>query len=80
MTSNDDDTTQSVDTRWAYSNDLLAGLLLGALAASVLASQGLGWFAPEHVEYAFSAAALLAAIWAFGTESVNALRKLRGGD
>lgn len=79
----DDNTTTSTRERWEYIGTILAGvmvlslpaLIIGA-AAGALTFSGIGqaWFA------LYATIALMAATWAFGKETLEAVRKARGKD
>lgn len=73
-----DDTTTSTQTRWAYTNDILAGVLVATLCAAVGAQLLSNATTSKWVWTPFATAALLATIWAFGDRAVTALSNLRG--
>lgn len=72
----DTETTDSSRTRWPYTNDVLAGILVTALCITVAYSLITTGDVQRDVWAPFAATALLAAIWAFGTRSVEALKEL----
>jgi hypothetical protein len=78
MSGDEDSDTKSTQTRWRYTNDILAALLLLTLCGSVVAAfRGATAQPPTAVWTVFASAALIAAIWAFGTQAVSALKDLR---
>jgi len=71
------ESTTSVSRRWVYTNDLLAGLLLGSLpiltalgSTQVLALTSI----PNSWRVAYLVVAGTAAVWSFGVETVEAWR------
>lgn len=73
----DDEQTQSTQTRWAYTNDLLAALVLVTLCGVVAASLWYRVSVGDRVFTVFATIALIAAIWTFGKQAVTALAKLK---
>lgn len=72
------DVTSDVDKRWVYTNDIIAASLLASLPV-LLVFQSLGYL-PQlgtQVFLTYGTIVSLAAIWAFGHETVKALKKLR---
>jgi hypothetical protein len=81
MSDEEDSDTKSTQTRWRYTNDILAGLLILTLCTSVAVTfRGTSSTPPTAVWTVFASAALIAAIWAFGTQAVSALQDLRGNN
>jgi len=77
----DEDTTSSSMTRWKYIGTVLSFILVVSLPALMLgAAAGLfslaaisqGWFA------LYSLVVMMAATWAFGKETLEAVNKARG--
>jgi hypothetical protein len=73
----DPESTTSVSRRWVYTNDLLAGLLLGSLpiltalgSTQILALTSI----PNSWRVAYLVVAGTAAVWSFGVETVEAWR------
>jgi len=71
------ESTTSVSRRWVYTNDLLAGLLLGSLpiltalgSTQILALTSI----PNSWRVAYLVVAGTAAVWSFGVETVEAWR------
>jgi len=71
------ESTTSVSKRWLYTNDLLAGLLLGSLpiltalgSTQVLALTSI----PNSWRVAYLVITGTAAVWTFGSEAVEAWR------
>jgi hypothetical protein len=73
----DDETTDSPLTRWDYTNDVLATLLLVSLACVVAYAALYSVQVKAEIWAPYATSCLLAAIWAFGEQSVTALKKLR---
>ncbi|MCD2202736.1 hypothetical protein [Halobacterium sp. KA-6] len=71
--------TTSTKTRWRWTNDLLAGLVVlaqvGVLAAAMLADIEV----PGRLWDVFSVTILLATTWAFGRETLTAVREFIWG-
>ena len=79
--SDTDDTTQSTQTRYPYTNDGIAvGYLLAFLILSAVGSRGIINLSALPVFWRTSLVliALVPAAWAFGTAAVQAAAKLRG--
>lgn len=83
---NPDDTTESVQTRWDYTNDVAALLLVGSFALAFVA--GAWGIATGNVDasldmglltYGLIVLVLLAGTWLFGADAFDALSRLRGG-
>jgi hypothetical protein len=72
------DTTTSTATRWAFTNDILAGILTVTLAGVVAAQLATDASIPTATWAPFATAALLAVVWVFGDRAVAALSNLRG--
>jgi len=72
-----DGETTSTATRWPYTNDVLAGILLCSLAAITAVALRYDVSTAMRIWAPFATAALLAAVWAFGTQAVDALSDLR---
>jgi len=73
----DSESTTSVSRRWLYTNDLLAGLLLGSLpiltalgSTQVLALTSI----PNSWRLAYLVITGTAAVWCFGSEALEAWR------
>jgi len=71
------ESTTSVSRRWIYTNDLLAGLLLGSLpiltalgSTQILALTSI----PNSWRVAYLVVVGTAAVWSFGVETVEAWR------
>jgi len=71
------ESTTSVSRRWVYTNDLLAGLLLGSLpiltalgSTQVLALTSI----PNSWRLAYLVVVGTAAVWCFGSEALEAWR------
>jgi len=77
-TDGSDGETKSTATRWPYTNDVLAAILLCSLAAIAAVGLYRDVSIPMRVWAPFASAALLAAVWAFGTQAVDALARFRG--
>jgi len=76
-TESDPESTTSVSRRWLYTNDLLAGLLLGSLpiltalgSTQVLALTSI----PNSWRVAYLVVVGTAAVWTFGSEALDAWR------
>lgn len=71
------ESTTSVSRRWIYTNDLLAGLLLGSLPIlTALGSTGVLALAsiPNSWRLAYLLIVGTAAVWSFGAEALEAWR------
>jgi len=79
VTEDDDGDTTSTALRWRYTNDVLAGALIGTLCLAVLYDLHIGASLSDRIWMALSIDAGLASVWAFGDETVTALKKIRGG-
>ena len=73
----DSESTTSVSRRWLYTNDLLAGLLLGSLpiltalgSTQILALTSI----PNSWRLAYLVVVGTAAVWTFGSEALEAWR------
>jgi len=73
----DSESTTSVSRRWVYTNDLLAGLLLGSLpiltalgSTQILALTSI----PNSWRLAYLVVVGTAAVWTFGSEALEAWR------
>lgn len=73
-----DEETTSTAVRWRWTNDVLAGVLIGTLCTAVLYDLHLEATLSKDLYTALALSSGLAAIWAFGTETVSALKKIRG--
>jgi len=76
-TESDSESTMSVSRRWVYTNDLLAGLLLGSLpvlttlgSTQILALTSI----PGSWRLAYLVIVGTAAVWSFGAEALEAWR------
>jgi hypothetical protein len=73
----DPESTDSVSRRWQYTNDILAGLLLGSLAGLTAVGAtsliGLGQL-PDLWVASYLAVSGTAAAWAFGSDALAAWR------
>lgn len=79
--SQDDDTTESTATRWDYTNDVLATLIvlgfLGIVAYAVRTGSvpvSKYWLGPT-----LAAGFIFAIAWLFGDKGADVINKLRGG-
>jgi len=73
----DSESTTSVSRRWLYTNDLLAGLLLGSLPIlTALGSTQILSLAsiPNSWRVAYLVIVGTAAVWSFGAEALEAWR------
>lgn len=84
--SDGDETTQSTKTRWAYTNDVAAILLVmsfvlavGALGYAVATGEVEAELNTGILVYGYVALVLLAGTWLFGSDAIAALNDLRGG-
>ena len=75
-TDSDNDTT-STALRWRFTNDVLAGVLIGTLCIAVLYDLHFGAALSDRIWTALAVDAGLASVWAFGTETVTAFKKIR---
>ena len=76
----DDDTTESVNTRWDYTNDLISGLyLLAYIVLTGLAGHGLIdlTVVPVFWRSVIVVIALIAAVWTFGSEAFRTAMKYK---
>ncbi|QHS17940.1 hypothetical protein GWK26_12710 [haloarchaeon 3A1-DGR] len=77
-----DDTTDSTSTRWAFTNDLLAGWLFLSYALTI-AGGAIGWAEleaiPQSFGWGFTILVAAAGTWAFGVDVVERLTG-SGGD
>lgn len=77
----DSDTTSSTDTRWKYIGTLLAGIMVASVPIAVIGG-ATGLLAlsaiPETWFGLYSLVALMAATWAFGRETLDAVNEVRG--
>jgi hypothetical protein len=77
----DEDTTSSAQTRWKYIGTILAGLMVASLPAIILGT-ALGWLTLSGIGQAwfglYFTVTLMAAVWAFGKETLEAVNKARG--
>jgi len=71
------ESTTSVSRRWVYTNDILAGLLLGSLpvltglgSTQILALSSI----PDSWRLAYLVIVGTAAVWTFGSEALEAWR------
>lgn len=76
-----DEVTSNTNTRWTYIGTVLAACMIislpaviigGATGALALSSVGQAWAA------LYAIVTLMAATWAFGEETLNAVQKVRG--
>ena len=81
-----DDTTKSTKTRWEYTNDVAALLLVLSFVVAVAA--GVYAVLTDRIDasvdvgllvYGYVALVLLAGTWLFGSDAIAALNDLRGG-
>jgi len=86
MTDGNDKTDESGDaetktaaTRWRWTNDILAGIILLAHVALVAGAIVYGVDVPARIWDVFAVEVLLATVWAFGRETVSAVTEIRGG-
>lgn len=80
MPADDDDSdTESTALRWRFSNDVLAGALLGTLCVAVLYDLHFDAALSPPLYRALALESGLAATWAFGADTVDALTDIRGG-
>jgi len=77
-TSGDAETTTAA-TRYRWTNDILAGVIVFAHVALVAGAVFGGVDVPGRIWDVFAIEVLLATVWAFGRETVSAVGKLRGG-
>ena len=70
--------TDSAATRWRFTNDVLAAIVLLTLAAVTVVTLRYNYQIPTEIWAVFATVALLAAVWTFGAQAVAALKKLRG--
>jgi len=71
--------TSSAATRWRWTNDILAGIILLAHVALVAGDLVYGVDVPARIWDVFAVTVLLATVWAFGRETVSAVTEIRGG-
>jgi hypothetical protein len=74
----DENTTRSVKTRWKYTNDIIAGVILISFPI-VMVFKGMGKM-PGHggeLIVAYATVYLMAATWAFGKGAIKAVRKIK---
>jgi hypothetical protein len=79
----DEDLTTSTMERWEYIGTILAGAMVLSLPVIVVGA-GLGILSLSPIGQAwfllYSTVTLMAATWAFGKETLEAVRKARGKD
>lgn len=71
--------TTSAATRYRWTNDMLAGVIVLAHVALVAGAVFGGVTLPARVWDVFALEALLATTWAFGRETLMAIRDFRHG-
>ncbi|WP_232703158.1 hypothetical protein [Halobacterium wangiae] len=71
--------TTTAATRYRWTNDLLAGIIVLAHVTLIASAVFGGVSVPKAVWDVFAVEVLLATVWAFGRETVGAVDKLRGG-
>ena len=71
--------TTSAATRYRWTNDILAGIIVLAHVTLVAGAVFGGVDVPARVWDVFAVEVLLATVWAFGRETVGAVTELRGG-
>lgn len=78
----DPDTTNSSMTRWKYIGTILATIMVVSLPVIVLGA-AVGTFSLSPIGQAwfvlYSTVTLMAATWAFGKETLEAVQQARGG-
>ena len=78
----DEDTTSSSMTRWKYIGTILAAIMVISLPVIVLGAAA-GVFSLSPIGQAwfvlYSTVTLMAATWAFGKETLEAVQQARGG-
>lgn len=78
----DSDTTSSTMTRWKYIGTILAAVAVLSLPALILGAAS-GMFTLTPIGQAwfvlYSTVVLMAATWAFGKETLEAVQQARGG-
>lgn len=77
----DESTTRSSKTRWEYIGTLLAGAMVTSLPVLVIgASYGVLSLSPIGQAWfvLYATVTLMAATWAFGKETLNAVNEARG--
>jgi uncharacterized membrane protein YphA (DoxX/SURF4 family) len=80
-TTEDDDTTKSTRTRWEYIGTLLAAVMVLSLPVLVIGVAGgiLTLTGVTQTVFAlYAIVTLMAATWAFGKETLEAVQKVRG--
>lgn len=77
----DDSTTMSTKARWEYIGTVLAGLMVSSLPV-IIVGAALGTLTLSPIGQAwfvlYGTVTLMAATWAFGEETLNAVNKARG--
>lgn len=77
----DEDTTSSSMTRWKYIGTILAGVMVLSLPVIVVGT-ALGTFTLAGISQAwfglYFLVTMMAATWAFGKETLEAVQKARG--
>lgn len=77
----DIDTTSSSDTRWKYTATLLASILIVSIAVAIIGG-GFGVISlsgiPQEWLALYAVTTLMAATWAFGKETLEAVNEARG--
>jgi len=72
-----DEETTSTAVRWRWTNDVLAGVLIGTLCTAILYDLHLEATLSKDLYTALALSSGLAAVWAFGVETVTALKQIR---
>jgi hypothetical protein len=77
----DNDTTSSSMTRWKYIGTILAGLMISSLPVIIIGT-AVGVFTLSGISQAwfglYFLVTMMAATWAFGKETLDAVNKARG--
>ncbi|MGB9987324.1 hypothetical protein [Salarchaeum japonicum] len=82
MTRNDttgDAETTSAKTRWRWTNDVLAGVIVAAHVTLIASTLVVDVQVPGRVWDVFVLEALLATTWAFGPSTLQAISNFRNG-
>lgn len=77
----EEDLTDSTQTRWEYIGTILAGVMVMSLPVLIVGT-GLGTFTLTGISQAwfglYFLVTMMAATWAFGKETLEAVQKARG--